>query len=189
MKNKLHTALYILWLVTATLLASCWAFEEKDISHCGPRDRVTFYMLDKYKRVSLANFVIQDGTNSFFQFEFPSDLSDLRLCVLETCRLKCTVVFADDADNPFEDFKLDGVIDIGYDGQIMNFNEDDAGNGFVSENVINLQQSFANMDHGWISGRVKISFKTTGTYQVEIDTLNQLLDCIKVDFTYSENRN
>lgn len=183
MKTKKLLALILLFLALTPLPQSCLEEEE---SLCGPKSYMRYNLIKDNMPVTMANFLYQEGMYSYYEFQFPSSLTDLELCVEEHCNLSCTVKFDDNFSQSLKSMKVDGMISVGFFGSPMAFTINGA--EYTSKNNIGLQQSFKDMDYGWIYGKVKISFETYGTPAEEIDILNQLLLYLVVDFDYYERK-
>lgn len=188
MKIVKSSTLIFLLLAIATIPSSCLLTDEEEIVKCGPKQKLFIAIVNVDKPVTIANYVTQDGTYSYYEFLFPSELINLELCVEEHCKLICEVDFKENPSQNLKGMKVDGMIEIGFTGHRMVFTKNSTNLEFTSDNDFGLKQSFGDRSYGWITGQVKISFETFGTYQQEVDILNQLLKHINVNFDYYQTK-
>ena len=114
MKTKKIVALILTLAAPAFLTTSCFLFDEEELPDCGADQTVETSIINASKRVSIDNYVTQDGTYSYYEFEFPPEITDLELCVEEHCVLKCSVSFKESVTGMLNELKLEGMIEVGF---------------------------------------------------------------------------
>lgn len=189
MKTLKFTRILILFSLITFIIPSCWLLGEEEPEEdekCGPKQEVLGVCVDIEHPVTIANYITQDGTWSYYEFPFPSVITDPELCVEEHCQLEAVLFMHLFYDDKIRDLKVEGMIEIGFTGHPMTFVQ--SGTAFQSDNDFGLKQAFSNEDFGWIYGSVKLSFKTFGTYEEEILELNKKIGALTIALTYYQSK-